>query len=131
MNLAVIEVGSNINPQFNIDRAEQLLRQKLRLVKRASRLQTKPVGFSDQADFINTVFLVEIDFDIAELKSFLQATEKLLGRIRGPNKNGPRTIDLDIVVFNGHIVDDDVCEKEFLRKLIAEVLPELGRNLGL
>jgi 2-amino-4-hydroxy-6-hydroxymethyldihydropteridine diphosphokinase len=129
MNSAVIGVGSNIDPQANIDRADQLLQRKLHIVACASRLQTKPVGFADQPNFVNTAFLVETDFDIGELKLLLHATEQLLGRMRGPNKNGPRTIDLDIVVFNGHIVDDDVFKRGFLRKLVAEVLPELGNIL--
>lgn len=131
MNSAVIGVGSNINPKSNIDRAEQLLRQKLHFVACASRLQTKPVGFADQPDFVNSAFLVETTFDISELKLFLQATEKLLGRVRGRNKNGPRTIDLDIIVFNSQVVDDNVYKRDFLRKLIAEVLPDLGDALGI
>jgi 2-amino-4-hydroxy-6-hydroxymethyldihydropteridine diphosphokinase len=128
MNTALIGVGSNINPQVNIDRAEQLLKQKLHFVACASRLQTKPLGFAAQPDFINSAFLIETEFDEAELKLFLKATEKLLARVRGPNKNGPRTIDLDILVFNSEIVDDDVYERDFLRKLIAEVFPDLGNK---
>ncbi len=57
------------------------------------------------------------------MKTRLREIESGLGRVRTGNKNGPRTIDLDILVWNGEVVDDDVYEREFLKTSIRELLP--------
>jgi len=57
------------------------------------------------------------------LKRRLREIESGLGRVRTANKNGPRTIDLDILVWNGEVVDADVYERGFLRDSIIELLP--------
>ncbi len=129
MNTVVISAGSNMDPLANLDKAEDLLKEQLRILACAKRLTTGPLGFLDQPDFVNTAFLAETDLDAASLKSFLRGVEDRLGRVRGPNKYGPRTIDLDIAVFNGEIVDHDVVERDFLRELVLEVAPELKGSL--
>jgi 2-amino-4-hydroxy-6-hydroxymethyldihydropteridine diphosphokinase len=125
MNTVVISAGSNINPHENLSKAEELLRRELRVLACAGRLVTKPVGFADQPDFVNTAFLVETALDMVSLKAYLKSVEASLCRVRGPEKSGPRSIDLDIAVFNGSIVDEDVFERDFLRKLILEVAPQM------
>ena len=129
MNTAVISAGSNINPHENLFKAEELLRRELRVLACAGRLVTKPVGFSDQPDFVNTAFLVETALDMPSLNAYLKSVETSLGRVRGPEKSGPRSIDLDIAVFNGTVVDEDVFERDFLRKLILEVAPQMKDKL--
>lgn len=125
MNTAVISAGSNIYPDIHLEKAKAVLQQGLRLTACAKRLTTKPVGFVDQPDFVNTAFLVETDMDQPSLRSFLKKVEARLGRVRTPNRFGPRTIDLDIVVFNGEIIDHDVFERDFLREMTLELMPEL------
>jgi 2-amino-4-hydroxy-6-hydroxymethyldihydropteridine diphosphokinase len=61
-----------------------------------------------------------------ELKSWLRELERELGRIRKSDRYDPRTIDLDIVVWGGEIMDEDVYEREFLRAAILEVCPGLN-----
>jgi 2-amino-4-hydroxy-6-hydroxymethyldihydropteridine diphosphokinase len=130
MNTVIISAGSNIDPFANLDKAKDFLEEELRIIACAKRLTTSPVEFLDQPDFVNTVFLVETDLDAASLVSFLKGVEARLGRVRGPNKSGPRTIDLDIAVFNGEIVDNDVFERVFLKELVLEVAPELRERLS-
>ncbi len=115
---------------FNLDMAKDLIERNLRLVASSSRFTTSPLGFADQPDFVNTAFLVECELDIQGLKAFLKSAEDSLGRVRTSNKFGPRTIDLDIVVFNGSVVDEDVYERKFLKKLILEVSPEMKDSFG-
>jgi 2-amino-4-hydroxy-6-hydroxymethyldihydropteridine diphosphokinase len=55
----------------------------------------------------------------------LKELESKLGRVNTDNRYGPRTIDLDILVWNGEVVDEEVYEREFLRKSIKELLPDL------
>ncbi len=129
MNNAIISAGSNIDPASNIDKAEDLLRRDLKVVACAGRLTTKPVGYADQPDFVNTAFQVETALDAAALSAYLKGVESSLGRVRTSNKFGPRTIDLDIVVFNGTIVDEDVYERDFLASLVLELSPELANLL--
>jgi 2-amino-4-hydroxy-6-hydroxymethyldihydropteridine diphosphokinase len=88
------------------------------------------VGFPDQPDFVNSVILIKTENDMAAAKSLLKDIEKRLGRVRTENKSGPRNIDLDIVVWNGTVVDDDVYTRDFLRQLIIEVLPEMKKTLS-
>jgi 2-amino-4-hydroxy-6-hydroxymethyldihydropteridine diphosphokinase len=45
--------------------------------------------------------------------------------VKTDNKHGPREIDLDILVWNGEVVDEEVYEREFLRKSINELMPEM------
>ena len=56
----------------------------------------------------------------------LDRSERELGRIRKSDRYDPRTIDLDIVVWGGEIMDEDVYEREFLRAAILEVCPGLN-----
>jgi 2-amino-4-hydroxy-6-hydroxymethyldihydropteridine diphosphokinase len=54
--------------------------------------------------------------------AYLRLMEDRLGRVRTANKFGPRTIDLDIVVWNGEIVNADYSERDFVRDAVRELL---------
>lgn len=125
VNRVVIGVGSNIRPEENIRRAKAAIQSAHELVKVSSFVQTEPLGFKEQGIFTNGAFLVNTDMDSDELKAWLKNVENNLGRVKFDNKYGPRTIDLDILVWNGEVVDDEVNERAFLRESIHELLPEL------
>lgn len=122
-NRAVLGLGSNIDPEENTRKAIELIRAEFSLIKTSSFVRTEPVGFKEQAPFLNGALLIETELDAASLKARLREIEAELGRVRAENKNGPRTIDLDILVWNGAVVDDDVYEREFLKSSIIEILP--------
>lgn len=122
-NRAVLGLGSNIDPEKNTQKAADIIRAEFRLVKISTFVRTEPVGFKEQAPFLNGALLIETELDAASLKARLKEIEIALGRVRTENKNGPRTIDLDILVWNGEVVDDDVYEREFLKSSIKELLP--------
>jgi 2-amino-4-hydroxy-6-hydroxymethyldihydropteridine diphosphokinase len=125
MNIALISAGSNLNPFENIERAKAHLARNFHHVAFSRNRITEPVGFADQPDFVNAVFRIKTGKSRAALKHFLKDIEDRLGRVRAANKYGPRTIDLDIVVWNGTVVDDDVYTRDFLRELIVEMMPEM------
>lgn len=125
MNTAVIGVGSNINPKRNIQKAIQIIKTELILTKVSSLRRTKPIEFKQQKYFYNCAFLTETTMDRNTLKQWLRNLEKNLGRVRSGNRNGPRTIDLDILVWNGEVVDEDVYTRSFLQKSVQELLPGL------
>ena len=129
MNTAVIGIGSNIDPIANIEKAKAILEKEQRIVRASGMLKTKPVGFADQDDFVNAVFLVETELDKSSFAAYLKGVENRLGRVRTQNKFGPRTIDLDVAVFNGEIMDDDVYTRDYLKRQCIEVLPELAAVL--
>lgn len=124
-NTVIIGVGSNIDPEKNIALSKIAIQNEHELIEESSFMKTEPLGYKEQDDFTNGAFLVKTEMGREELNLWLKHLEKKLGRIKTENKNGPRTIDLDIVVWNGQIVDQDVAEREFLRDSIRELLPEL------
>jgi 2-amino-4-hydroxy-6-hydroxymethyldihydropteridine diphosphokinase len=131
MNIALISAGSNIDPAENVRKAMALLAQKFRHISVSKSRRTKPIGFADQPDFINAVSCIRTKKSKAELKLLLKEIEDRLGRVRTGNKFGPRTIDLDIVVWNGDVIDDDVYTRDFLREMIVEVQPDMKDKITL
>jgi 2-amino-4-hydroxy-6-hydroxymethyldihydropteridine diphosphokinase len=124
MNEYVISLGSNINPEINIGKAKAELKKLSVVIAESNFIFTKPLFFLDQPDFLNGVILIRSDMNIPTLKDSLVLIEKKLGRVKDYDKNGPRTIDLDIIVSNNKVVDNDVYERDFLQKAIKEVKPE-------
>lgn len=118
---AVISLGSNINPETNVEKALKGLDSIGRIVKRSSFVYTDPLLYEDQPKFLNGAVLLATNLDEDDLRQQLKTLETSLGRVRTTNKNGPRTIDLDIIVFDNEIVDNDYYERDFLRKMVAEV----------
>jgi len=121
----VIGIGANIDPKKNIQSALQLLGSVHKLVAFSEMVQTAPLGFSDQPDFLNGAALIETEMDKSTLNNWLKSVEKQLGRVRTANKCGPRPIDLDIVVWDDVIVDPHVQERPFLKNAVQELLPAL------
>ncbi len=125
LNKVVIGVGSNIDPENNVEGAKNAVVNHHNLIKVSSFIETEPIGCKNQDNFLNGAFLIETEMNATALKSWLKNLEKKLGRVESENKDGPRTIDLDIIVWNGEVVDREVYEREFLINSINELLPEL------
>jgi len=125
LNRVVIGVGSNIDPENNIEKAKNALVNQHNLIKVSSFVETEPIGCENQDNFLNGAILIETEMDELTLKSWLKHLEKKLGRVKSEDKDGPRTIDLDIVVWNDEVVDREVYERQFLLDSINELLPEL------
>ena len=115
MNIAAIGVGSNIEPRKHIALAKQALEREQIFMMESAFVATAPIGTAAQPDFLNGAFLIGTNLDQDALRDYLKKLEDRLGRVRGPDKFGPRTIDLDLVVWNGRIVNDDFYEREFVR----------------
>jgi len=123
---AIVAAGSNIEPEKNLKEAAKRLGSRHRLLATSSVRETPPFGNADQANFLDQVFLMETTLDAPAFKASLKEVEDQLGRIRGPeNKFGPLTIDLDLIAWNGEVVDPDFYRHEFLREGALEVEPKL------
>lgn len=142
-----LTLGSNLSPEENLPAAILLLNSTVdvRVVKVSQVWESAPVGFLNQPAFCNAAVLIETCRTPRELKfSILRQIEDRLGRVRDPaNKNGPRTIDLDIGFFGDSVIaeenliipDPDIPQREFLATPLAEldadyVHPVLGQTLG-
>ena len=121
----VIGLGSNIDPEANLEQAVQELKSRFKVSKRSQWTRTKPIGIQDQPDFYNGALLMETELEQQSLKKELKRIEDLLGRDRSLPKFGPRTIDLDILIWNKKVVDEDYYERDFLRKGVEEIIPDL------
>jgi len=122
MPFYIVAVGSNINAEIHIQQAFEHLKKIDAQVNSATLLCTKPVGFTEQADFINTAFSFDCALNATDLKAHLKSIETQLGRVRSNNKNGPRTIDLDIVKIDNDIVDEDYHQYDFVKKSVDELV---------
>jgi len=121
MPFYIVAVGSNIDAETHIKQAFEQLKKIDTQVNSATLLRTKPVGFTEQADFINTAFSFTCTLNATDLKAYLKNIETQLGRVRTSNKNGPRTIDLDIVKIDNDIVDGDYHQYDFVKKSVDEL----------
>ncbi len=122
----VLSVGSNIDPERNVERAAEILDADHGLVARSQFIVTAPDGYQDQDDFLNGAFLVETQLNFDAFNAYLKDVEKKLGRVKGPIKSGPRTMDLDIIIWDSSIVRDEYYTKDYTRIPVDEILHEHG-----
>lgn len=121
INEAVIALGSNIDARENIGKAFSILQSCFQLLKKAGPLRTSPIGISDQPDFLNATAMIRTNLSRDEVVVYLKIMEDEMGRDRSRPKYGPREIDLDLLIWNGQIVDDDYYERDFLRQLVSDL----------
>lgn len=137
MTRAYIGLGSNLGDrEAQIAAALELLRQEAGIeVFAVSALRlTDPVGYLDQPRFLNGAAAVETSLSARELLERLLAIERSLGREResGP-RYGPRTIDLDLLVFGAETIDEPglqvphprLAERKFALEPLVELEPVL------
>jgi 2-amino-4-hydroxy-6-hydroxymethyldihydropteridine diphosphokinase len=143
-NTAYLSLGSNIEPVDNLKAALELLATKTWLMAVSSVWETRPVGLTDQPNFLNAAAIVETELTAEQLKQqVLIPIEQSLGRVRQADKNAPRPIDIDILLFNRqifqlgqrHIPDPEIFVRPFVAVPLAEIAPdyehpELGQTLS-
>ena len=133
MNKVFLGLGSNVgNKEENLLTAIDLLQNGGTIEKKSSIYDTKPYGYADQDNFLNIVVEFNTEMDPNDLLIFLQGIEKRLGK-KIEFKNGPRTIDIDILFFNNEIINNknleiphnDIEKKAFVLIPLNEIAPEL------
>ncbi|MBN1640505.1 MAG: 2-amino-4-hydroxy-6-hydroxymethyldihydropteridine diphosphokinase [Anaerolineae bacterium] len=105
MNRIYVALGSNIDSERNMRAAVRQLAARFRLLAVSPVYETAPVGTTDQANYLNAAALIETKCSAQALKSALQEIEHALGRVRTADKYAPRTIDLDIALFNDQVLE--------------------------
>ena len=135
MTLAYVALGSNLGDsrQQVVDAMEALAGfPDTRVLARSSLYLTPPWGVLDQPAFVNAVALIDTQLMPYGLLDALLALETLAGRVRAV-RNGPRTLDLDIVHMEGMQLDDArltlphprLAERAFVLLPLADVAPGL------
>ncbi len=120
-NRAIISLGSNIEAEKNIYKAIEELKNHFNVISVSSIKTTKPIGITNQPDFLNGVVLVLTVYNQEKVTILLKEIENKMGRDRSLPKFGPRIIDLDILFWNNRVVDDDYYNREFLQMAVAEI----------
>jgi 2-amino-4-hydroxy-6-hydroxymethyldihydropteridine diphosphokinase len=125
---AYIGLGSNLG-----DRREMISRALEQLHPRrvSTIVETEPWGVADQPRFLNAVAEIETDLEPAELLDRLLDVERGLGRVR-KEKWGPRTIDLDLLLYGDRRIASDslsvphprLPERKFVLEGLAELCPD-------
>jgi 2-amino-4-hydroxy-6-hydroxymethyldihydropteridine diphosphokinase len=132
MTEAFLGIGSNLGDRERyIKGAIELLGAAEGVnVARISKLyETDPVGGPPQGRFLNGAVKIETSLSCRELLNKLMEIEALMGRERGI-KNGPRTIDLDILTFGDMRIDEEdlvvphpgMNERDFVKRPLADIL---------
>ena len=106
-NITYISIGSNQGDKYKncILAVENICSsEKNRMLKQSSLYLTEPWGYRDQDDFINLVIKIQTSFSPLDLLLFLQGVERKLKKKKN-GKWGPRTIDLDILLYNNQTLE--------------------------
>jgi 2-amino-4-hydroxy-6-hydroxymethyldihydropteridine diphosphokinase len=136
--LVYLSLGSNVgNREEHLGDAIRCLVSEGRVVSVSSFYETEPVEFTEQAWFVNCAVALETTKTPEQLMTSLLGIEQEMGR-RRTEKKGPRTIDIDILLFGDTIVDSPaltiphpaVHERRFVLEPLVEIAPEV-RHPGL
>jgi 2-amino-4-hydroxy-6-hydroxymethyldihydropteridine diphosphokinase len=123
-HLAYLSLGSNIEPEVNLPRAVQLLSQHGEIQKVSNVWESESVGTTGPK-FLNICLLFKSIVTHDELKEkVFHPVESQLGRIRSDDKFAPRTIDIDMLIFDGQIIGADWLSMAYVVVPLAEIYPE-------
>ena len=134
MKTAYLSLGSNLeNREENLLRAIALLASpEVRIVRQSSLYETEPQELRNQPWFLNVAVEIETSLFPIQLLGRIHKIEKQLGRQRVVPK-GPRTIDIDILLFGSFVIDTPQLqvphprmeERRFVLEPLAEIAPDL------
>lgn len=136
MALVYIAIGSNLGePLKQAQQAIEALNAipNSCVAKTSSVYRTKPLGPQDQNDFLNMAVLLETELEPEALLDHTQRIELELGRVRKAERWGPRTLDLDIMLFGNRVINTPrltvphygLKEREFMLYPLIEIAPDL------
>jgi 2-amino-4-hydroxy-6-hydroxymethyldihydropteridine diphosphokinase len=138
-----ISLGSNIQPERNLELALGRLAQQSRLLAFSTVWRSPPLDRPEQDHYYNCVALIETALPPQQLKrEVLRKIEEGLGRTRGPDRYAARAIDLDLIVYGDTVIktsdlilpDPDIRHRPFLASGLLELAPELklpGYNVSI
>ena len=136
-HLAAVAVGSNQGDRRQLIRTaiDRIAAEEgITLLATSTLIETRPVGGPPQGDFLNGAILVETTLEPRQLLASLHRVERLAGRVRqGDQRNGPRPLDLDLLIHGGTLIDEPgltvphprMHERSFVLDPLLEIAPGL------
>ena len=130
---AYLGLGSNLGDrEENLRQALSLLGESVEITALSSVYQTEPWGYGEQPSFLNMVCGFRTSLSPPELLALAQEVERKLGRVR-TIRYGPRTMDVDILLYGDRIVDTPdlqiphprIPERAFVLAPLAEIAPDV------
>ncbi|MCE9677917.1 2-amino-4-hydroxy-6-hydroxymethyldihydropteridine diphosphokinase [Shewanella sp. AS1] len=125
-----ISIGSNIDAPHYFNSALKALRQHLSNLSLSSVFESEAVGFNG-SNFLNMVVAADTELAIGELISLFKGIERENGRQEGAKKFSPRTLDLDLLLYDDCVTCDpielpraEITTNAFVLWPLAEVAPE-------
>lgn len=130
MSRAWLDLGTNLDREASLRRALELLALHVEVVRTSHIYESAPVGFDDQPDFYNMCVEIETPLDPPAIRLLLRRLEDEMGRVRGPNKYGPRNIDMDLVLHetleDEKLPHPQVSTQAFVLLPLCELIPEFA-----
>lgn len=130
---AWLVLGSNIQPEIHLRRAVDLLDRQTRVLAVSSAWQSPPADGSAQPDYLNAAVMIRTDLPPeAVLSTVITPIEQRLGRERSADKFGPRTIDIDLVLYDDRVEEysgkrlphPDILRQAHAAMPLAEISPD-------
>lgn len=128
-----LALGSNLGDRFeNLQQALKEISMRVSIIKTSSVYETPPWGYSNQPVFFNQVLSGNTSLNPDELLTLVKNIENSMDRVKN-FQNGPRLIDIDILLFGEKIIDSEklviphprMLERGFVMLPLAEIEPEL------
>lgn len=126
-------LGGNLgNPPATFHQALKQLEAFAKVIKVSKLYKSKPYGFADQPDFYNAAAQLASELSPLDLLTQLQEVERQLGK-KVVRENGPRVIDLDLLVYGKEVIDlpgltlphPGILERDFVLKPLTDLNPML------
>lgn len=135
--IVYIGLGSNLaTPETQIKSAREAINALEHVQEQAfsSLYRSSPMGPQDQPDYVNAVMAISTDLSAMALLRCLQKIELEQGRVRKDERWGPRTLDLDILLYGQQVIDlpdlivphYGLAERAFVLYPLQEIAPELN-----
>jgi 2-amino-4-hydroxy-6-hydroxymethyldihydropteridine diphosphokinase len=134
MNVAFLCLGGNMGDRLaNLNLAKALISEiGVIIVGQSSIYETQSWGINNSPDYYNQCLKISTDLPAPELMEVLLGIEKQLGRERTGNKNEPRVIDIDVLLFNDLVIESELIviphPRLHLRRFVLKPLNEIAGN---
>lgn len=130
MATAYLSVGSNVEPEQHIRQGLEILRQHYGTLSLSPVYRTEAVGFEGD-DFLNLALSFNTDDDVEHVAETLDEIENQCGRIRGEARFGPRTLDLDLLLYDDLVINqpglklprEEILSYAFVLRPLADLIP--------
>ena len=136
MAIVYVALGANLgDPLQQAENAIAAIEQipQTSVIKISPFYRSKPLGPQDQPDYLNAVIKIITELSPLVLLKALQTIELNLGRVRKANRWGPRTLDLDILLYDNQVIQSeeltiphyDMYNREFVLYPLFDIAPDL------